>query len=297
MVIARGTIEYMSTYLYLDSGDPQHTHNLLERGVLLAGQTTNPSLVVRHPEVAARVEQGEYFTKTEINALYKQIVQEIALLVEESVSLEVYANCDTSAREMLEQGWEMNGWIDNAHIKLPTTPAGLKAGEQLVADGIRVNFTLCFTQEQAAAVASVTAGASPGQVLLSPFVGRLDDKGKNGMDLIHNIQRMYQEANVTHVRLLAASIRTREHLFACYASGVDIITAPYDLLVAWSEDNFPMPDKAFNYDPGLIEIPYEEHDVHAPWQSFSLQHPLVTAGVEAFAEDWDAVLGKVARPD
>ena len=295
MVIARGTIEYMSTYLYLDSGDPQHTHDLLERGVLLAGQTTNPSLVVRHPEVVARVERGEYFTKTEINALYKQIVQEIAALVDQSVSLEVYANCDTSARDMMEQGWEMNGWINNAHIKLPTTPAGLKAGEQLVADGIRVNFTLCFTQEQAAAVASVTAGASPGQVFLSPFVGRLDDRGKNGMELIYNIQRMYQEARVQHVQLLAASIRTREHLLACYASNVDIITAPYELLLAWSEDNFPMPDETFNYDPGLMEIPYEEHDVHAPWQSFSLQHPLVTSGVEAFAEDWDAVLGEVAR--
>ena len=285
----------MSTHLYLDSGDPAHTRELLDAGVLLAGVTTNPSLVVRHPEVVARVAQEEYFTKNEINALYKQIVQEIAGMVEESVSVEVYANCDTTAREMLEQAWEMNGWIHNAHIKLPATPAGLTVAEQLVAEGIRVNLTLCFTQEQAAAVASATAGAAPGQVLLSPFIGRLDDKGQNGMSLIYNIQRMYKEAGVEQVRLLAASIRNRDHLFACYACGVDIMTVPYKLLLEWSEDNFPMPDEQFSYEPGLIEIPYEEYDVQAPWQSFSLQHPLVTAGVEGFAEDWDAVLGEVSN--
>ncbi len=283
----------MSTHLYLDSGDPAHTRDLLGKGVLLAGVTTNPSLVVRHPEVVARVTQEEYFTRNEINALYKQIVQEIAGMVDESVSVEVYANCDTTAREMLEQAWEMNGWIHNAHIKLPATPAGLTAAEQLVAEGIRVNLTLCFTQEQAAAVASATTGATPGQVLLSPFIGRLDDKGRNGMSLIYNIQRMYQEAGVEHVRLLAASLRSREHLLACYACGVDIITAPYQLLLDWVADGYPMPDDSFSYDPGLIEIPFEEYDVQAPWQSFSLQHPLVTAGVEGFADDWDAVLGEV----
>ncbi len=286
---------FMSTHLYLDSGDPQHTRDLLEQGVLLAGVTTNPSLVVRHPEVVARIEQKEYFTKNEINALYKQIVQEIATMVDESVSVEVYANCDTTAREMLEQAWEMNGWIHNAHIKLPATPAGLTVAEQLVAEGIRVNLTLCFTQEQAAAVASATVGAAPGQVLLSPFIGRLDDKGQNGMSLIYHIQRMYHEAGVEHVRLLAASLRSREHLLACYAADVDIITAPYQLLLEWSDDDFPMPEESFMYEPGLIEIPYEEHDVHTPWRSFTLQHPLVTAGVEGFAEDWDAVLGEVGR--
>lgn len=285
----------MSTHLFLDSGDPAQTRTALDRGLLLAGQTTNPSLVVKHPEVVSRVAQEEYFTRNEITALYKTIVQEIAQLVPDSVSVEVYANCDTTAREMLEQAWEMNGWIDNAHIKLPTTPAGVQAAEKLVQDGIRVNMTLCFTQEQAAAVASATRGAVPGQVFLSPFIGRLDDKGQNGMSLIYNIQRMYAEADVAHVQVLAASLRSREHLLACYAAAVDIITAPADLLLEWADDDYPMPGMDFVYEPGLIDIPYEEYDLHAPWKSFSLSHPLVTAGVETFAEDWDAVLGKVGR--
>ena len=285
----------MNTHLFLDSGDPAKTRSALERGLLLAGQTTNPSLVVKHPEVVSRMEQQEYFTRNEIQALYKALVQEIATLVDESVSVEVYANHETTTREMLEQAWEMNGWIENAHIKLPTTTAGVRAAEQLVQDGIRVNMTLCFTQAQAAAVAAATVGAVPGQVLLSPFIGRLDDKGQNGMSLIYNIQKMYTEAGIDHVQVLAASLRSREHLLACYAAEVDIITAPYELLLAWAEDGFPLPDESFAYEPGLIEIPYEEHDVQAPWQSFSLEHPLLQAGVERFASDWDAVLGEVGK--
>ena len=285
----------MPTRLYLDSGNPQETSTALERGLLLAGQTTNPSLVVQHPEVVARVDQGEYFTRTEITALYKQLVKEIATLVTESVSIEVYANHQTTAREILEQAWEMNGWIENAHIKLPTTTAGLRAAEQLVQDGIRVNMTLCFTQAQAAAVAAATVGATSGQVLLSPFIGRLDDKGQNGLSLVNNIARMYQVAGIDHVQVLAASLRSREHLLACYAANVDIITAPYQLLLEWAEDGFPMPDESFVYEPGLIEIPYEEHDLQAPWTSFTIDHPLLTEGLARFAEDWDGVLGTVGR--
>lgn len=281
----------MKTRLYLDSGDPAMTKLALSKGLLLAGQTTNPSLVVKHPEVVLRMEQNEFFTREEIMSLYKNIVQEISELVTESVSIEVYANNNTTTKEMLEQAWVMNDWIHNAHIKLPTNTAGVAAAEQLVQDGVRVNMTLCFTQAQAAAVASATKGAVPGQVLLSPFIGRLDDKGMNGMSIIQNIKQMYESQGVEHVHILAASLRNRDHLLDCYAKEVDIITSPYNLLDEWADDGFPLPDSSYVYKPGLIEIPYKEIDVDVSWQSFTLDHPLLFAGIDRFATDWDAVLG------
>ena len=279
----------MNTHLYLDSGDPSHTRDLLQHNVLLAGQTTNPSLVAKHPMVQARVQAGELFTTEEINLLYKEIVQDISSLVNDSVSIEVYADFMTSAEEMITQGREMNTWIDNAHIKLPTIHNGIQAAAVLVQEGIRVNMTLCFTQEQAAAVYSATAGAAPGQVLLSPFIGRYDDIGIDGMDCIRNIQKMFA-AGDGHVKVLAASIRSQDHLLACYQSNVDIITAPYPILVDWMQNNFPLPETDFSYAPGLQSIPYQEIDLLAPWESFDLEHELVTKGVEAFVADWQGLL-------
>ena len=91
------------------------------------------------------------------------------------------------AEDMLPQGREMFSWIPNAHIKFPTSHEGLKAADQAVQEGLRVNLTLCFSQEQAAAVYAATKGAKKGDVFVSPFIGRLDDRGENGMDLIANI--------------------------------------------------------------------------------------------------------------
>ncbi len=278
----------MTTHLYLDSGDPAHTRNLLAKQTLLAGQTTNPSLVAKHPAVQARLTAGEHFTPTEIDTFYRDVVQEIATLVSDSVSIEVYADTETTVAAMVEEGRIMNTWIPNAHIKLPTTSAGVAAAAQLVSEGVRVNMTLCFTQAQAAAVYSATQGAAVGQVLLSPFIGRWDDFGYDGMSSITNIQRMFA-AGDGHVQILAASLRSREHLWACYQQQVDIITAPYALLRAWADDHFPMPPSDFVYESGLPPVPYEELDLTASWESFSLEHELVTNGVARFAADWNAM--------
>lgn len=280
----------MNTHLFLDSGDPAHTRTLLAKDVLLAGQTTNPSLVAKHPTVVQRIEQGNLFSTEEIYALYKEIVQDISSLVNDSVSIEVYADMDTSVEEMVSEGREMNTWIHNAHIKLPTIPNGLAAAAQLVKEGIRVNMTLCFTQAQAAAVYSATQGAKPGQVLLSPFIGRFDDIGSNGLDCVRNIQRMFNEQGDGHVQVLAASLRTREHLLACYQAGVDIITAPFPLLEAWADAGFPMPDNNFLYQSDLKPIPYESHDLTAPWETFDVSHRLVSEGVKKFVADWKSLL-------
>ncbi len=98
----------------------------------------------------------------------------------------------------------MFSWIPNAHVKFPTSREGLEAAGRAVKEGLRVNMTLCFTQEQAAAVYSATAGAKKGDVFISPFIGRLDDRGENGMDLIENIQKMYGTGD-GHVEVLTAS--------------------------------------------------------------------------------------------
>ena len=91
----------------------------------------------------------------------------------------------------------MFGWIPNAHVKFPTSAEGLKAAEKAIGLGLRVNMTLCFSQAQAAAVYAATRGARKGQVFVSPFIGRLDDRGENGMDLIANILRMYAKGTAT----------------------------------------------------------------------------------------------------
>ena len=281
----------MSTYLYLDSSDPKETKDLLAKNVLLAGQTTNPSLVKSNPCVAQRIEQKEFFSSVELLDLYKEVVKEIAQLVTDSVSIEVYSDLNTTAEEMIKEGREMNTWVSNAHVKLPANQPGIKAAHVLVKEGIRVNMTLCFTQKQAAAVHLATLGAKAEQVLISPFIGRLDDIGYDGMSLVKNIQTMYQVAG-SHVRVLAASIRTREHLMACYSSSVDTITAPFSVLDNWAEDNFPMPRDEYIYNPGLTSIEYKENllDTINPFMEHT--HPLLVKGIQRFAADWNSLLKK-----
>src|SRR5262249_12606255 len=145
---------------------------------------------------------------------YRRIVQEISPLVGDGgVSIEVLADLTTTADQMFRQGQEMFSWIPNAYVKYPCTSAGLQAAERSVGRGIRVNMTLCFSQPQAAAVYAATRGAAQ-PTYVSPFVGRLDDIGQYGLDLVRNIKRMYTRGD-GHVRLLAASLRSLPHLLAC----------------------------------------------------------------------------------
>src|SRR5262249_27404164 len=110
---------------------------------------------------------------------------------------------------------DMFSWIPNAYVKYPCTSEGLKAAERSVREGIRVNLTLCFSQEQAAAVYVATRGThAPAYV--SPFISRLDDIGQNGMDFVTNIKRMFARSG--HVWVLAASIRSLAHLLCCFSS-------------------------------------------------------------------------------
>jgi len=281
----------LKTRIFLDSGDPAETKKIIGLLGFLDGQTTNPTLVSKNPHAKDRFERGEKFSKTEIYDFYKEVLSEVSALIPSgSVSAEVYADKATGADEMFAQGQEMYAWIPNAHIKYPTVTAGLEAAERSVKANMRVNMTLCFSQEQAAAVYAATKGAAKGDVFVSPFIGRLDDISESGMDLIANLAKMYAESD-RHVEVLAASVRNLPQLMQSLALGADIITAPYKVLGEWGEAGLPLPGQDFSYDKASLEdIPYKELDLSQPWQSFDIKHPLTDKGVDNFAADWNQLI-------
>jgi len=281
----------LKTKIFLDGGDPKETKEIITLLGFLDGQTTNPTLIAKNPDARKRLAAGDKFTKEEIYDFYRGVVKEISALVPDgSVSVEVYADKDTSAEEMFGQGKEMFSWIPNAHIKYPITAAGLEATERSVKAGMRVNMTLCFAQEQAAAVYTATRGAKKGDVFVSPFVGRLDDKEENGMGLIKNIIEMYKNGD-GHVEVLSASVRSMAHFLYAIQLGSDIITAPFKILQEWGEQGMPIPEDDFVYSSeGLKGIPYREIDLSDYWKKFDLAHELTDKGIERFASDWNALI-------
>ena len=281
----------MNTRIFLDGGNPEETKSVLKQIGFLDGQTTNPTLISKNPEARKRLEQGNKFSKDEIFTFYRGVINTVSgLLPKGSISIEVYADAKTSAEEMLKQGREMFTWIPNAHIKFPTTREGLKAAHEAVKAGLRVNMTLVFSQEQAAAVYAATQGARKGQVFLSPFIGRLDDRGENGMDLIANITRMYRKSD-GHVEVLTASVRSFDHFLYALRLGSDIITAPFEVIKTWGEKGLPIPGNEYRYDTkGLKAILFRELDLSKPWESFDIHHDLTDKGMEKFSADWNALI-------
>src|SRR5512143_1103969 len=261
----------MKTRIFLDGGDQGDTERISTLLGLLEGQTTNPTLISKKHEARKRLEKGLKFNEEEILDFYRDVVKTISGLIPQgSVSVEVYADAFTSADTMLQQGKEMFSWIPNAHIKFPTTREGLKAAERAVNERLRVNLTLCFSQEQAAAVYAATRGAHKGQVFVSPFIGRLDDRGENGMDVIANIIRMYQKGD-GHVEVLTASVRNIDHFLYALKLGSDIITAPFEIIKMWGEKGLPIPGNEYHYDTkGLKAIPFRELDLFKSWESFDI---------------------------
>jgi transaldolase len=286
----------LNTKIFLDSGDPSETKQVLDLLGFLDGQTTNPSLIAKNPETAKKIESGEKFSKEEIFNFYKGVVGDVSNLIPKgSVSIEVYADKNTSSEEMLEQGREFFTWVPNAHIKFPTTREGLKAANQAVKDGIRVNMTLVFSQEQAAAVYSATKVTSNPtlegfkNVFISPFIGRLDDRGENGMDVIANIINMYQGGD-GHVAVLTASVRSMDHFLYALKLGSDIITAPFKILKEWGEKGMPVVNDFIYAPTNFKAIPFKELDLEKHWEDFNISHDLTDTGIEKFSSDWNALL-------
>jgi transaldolase len=263
------------------------------------GQTTNPSLIAKNPEIQQLTASGRTLTPQEEKSEYKKIVQSISPVVGDAgVSIEVFADLDTTAEDMLAQGQEMFSWIPNAYIKYPCTHEGLRAAQLSVQKDMRVNMTLCFSQEQAAAVYAATRG-SKRPVYVSPFVGRLDDAGEDGMDLIKNIKKMYERGD-GHVHVLAASIRGVNHLLCSFALSAELATVPGKVLEQWAAEAFPMPDVNFSYrgvdknGKPLKAIPYKELDLNLDWQSFDIAHELTRKGIQKFVADYESTLKRSA---
>ena len=281
------------TKILVDGGDPEETRQIKELLGFVDGQTTNPSLIAKNPRIRQLIASGHKLSSREEMDEYKKIVQTISPLVGDAgVSIEVFSDEKTTAQEMLSQGKEMFSWIPNAYIKYPCTEEGLRAAQMSVKEQVRVNMTLCFSQQQAAAVYSATKGTKE-PAYVSPFVGRLDDIGQNGMDVVKNIQRMFSKGD-GHVLVLAASIRSLEHLLYCFALNADLATVPAKTLEQWANKQFPMPDAQFQYKASGKPIPYEELDLEQSWERFDIQHELTRKGVEKFAADYRATLSPTA---
>ena len=287
------------TKILVDGGDPEETARVKKALGFLDGQTTNPTLVAKNPEIQRRLASGHKLSRKDQENEYKHIVQQISPLVGDAgVSIEVFADLDTTAEQMLAQGEEMFSWIPNAYIKYPCTREGLRAAGESARRGIRVNVTLCFSQEQAAAVYAVTKGARE-PVYVSPFLGRLDDRGENGIDVVRNIKKMYQRGD-RHVHVLAASLRRIEHLLASFALNAELATVPAKVLEQWASAGCPMPDENFHYEAvdaegkPLKPIPYREIELNAPWRSFDIRHELTTQGIERFVKDYMNTLAPAA---
>jgi transaldolase len=287
------------TKILVDGGDPDETSRVKKLLGFVDGQTTNPSLIAKNPEIQQRIASGHTLTPQEEKDEYRKIVRVISPLVGDAgVSIEVFSDLNTTAEDMLAQGEEMFSWIPNAYVKYPCTREGLRAAQMSVARKIRVNITLCFSQEQAAAVYAATKG-SKAPVYVSPFVGRLDDRGEDGIDLVKNIKTMYRNGD-GHVHVLAASIRQLDHLLASFALNSELVTVPAKVLEKWASSNFPLPDQKFTYkglganNQPLKPIAYKELDLNHPWQSFDIAHELTTKGIQKFVADYRSTLKRSA---
>jgi len=183
---------------FIDTADLDEIRDLAGTG-MVDGVTTNPSLVAK---------AGRNFLET---------VREICAVVEGPVSAEVAA---TGAEAMIAEGRALAQIAQNVAVKVPLTWDGLKACRTLTQLGIMVNVTLCFSANQALLAAK--AGAS----FISPFIGRLDDVGQDGMALIREIRQIYDNYPDLSTEILAASARHPLHVTQCALAGADIITLP-----------------------------------------------------------------------
>jgi transaldolase len=113
------------------------------------------------------------------------------------------------------------------------------------------------------------------------------------MDVVKNIKRMFTNGD-GHVLVLAASIRSLEHLLYCFALETELATVPAKILELWASKNFPMPDKPFQYKTSRKPIPYEELDLEQAWETFNIRHELTRKGIEKFAADYRATLSRSA---
>lgn len=279
--------------IFIDGGDPEETRQIdamLKKAGYhgLDGQTTNPTLIAKN---FSAKNGGKKVSMSEAIAEYKRVVVEIAKTVTKGgISIQVIGDPATlTTEDMLSQARDRIMWIPNGVIKFPCTKAGLAAVEVFCQEG-PVNITLNFTQQQAAAVYAATKTHNY-DVFLSPFVGRLDDKGENGMDVVVNELEMFGATGDGHVNVLTASVRNMKHFLYALHLKSPVITTPFKVLKEWIDGGCVLPKDDFIYDvPGLADIPYQELTLDKDWTEYDLSHPLTDAGVARFWEDWQSIV-------
>ncbi len=216
--------------LFLDTANIDHIRHGVQLGVI-TGVTTNPSLVSKEGKVD-----------------YKRLVQEICSIVPGPVSTEVLSQ---DVAGMVAEARQIAAWAENVVVKIPASLEGVEATHQLAREGIRVNFTLCFSVNQA------LLAAAAGATFVSPFVGRLDDIGENGMRLVGDIVEVFKKyPDSIKTQVIAASIRHPHHCVQAAEAGAQIATVPHQVLIQM------------------------------------IRHPLTDIGVSRFMEDWRKVMGE-----
>tara|TARA_Y100000590_G_scaffold470743_1_gene669139 strand:+ start:8051 stop:8716 length:666 start_codon:yes stop_codon:yes gene_type:complete len=214
--------------LFLDSANLDNIREASDMG-FISGVTTNPSL-------AAKENVG-------LMGDYKSLILEIATMVDGPISVEVTA---PDFQGMLDQAFDIAKWHKNVVVKLPSTIDGFKAMARVAGEGIPVNQTLCFSVNQA------ILGAQAGVAYVSPFVGRLDDGGHDGMNVVEDIVDVFGFYDIS-TKVLAASIRSTLHCLNAAKVGADVATVPFDVLMQMAH------------------------------------HPLTDAGAIKFLDDWKKV--------
>ncbi len=214
--------------LFLDTANIQEIRDGARLGVI-SGVTTNPSLA-----------SAEGIGNAES---YKSAVREISEIVDGPISVEVIS---LDAQGMIDEGRDIAGWIPDPWVKIPSTADGFEAISVLSKEGIKINQTLCFSVNQA------ILGAQAGSTAVSPFIGRLDDIGLEGIDLIKDIVEVYEQHQI-ETKVLAASIRHTLHCTLAAQAGAHIATIPYKILTQM------------------------------------IDHPLTTTGVTRFKADWEKI--------
>ncbi len=290
--------------IFVDSCNPADTIEAIKLMGHIDGQTTNPTLLTKNPEIQKYLSTGKKLSIAELLKMYEEAIIEIGKLTNGPISVEVYADWDTKADEMLEQAENMKSWGPNIYIKFPTIPEGLKAAQKLTFQGGRVNMTLVFDTHQAAAVYSATK-ATKDVAFVSPFVGRWDDRGYYGLELIQKIRAMYDrfdaERDVSqidgkcHVEILSASLRNLDHIYGSIALGADILTAPMSAYKAWVEDGKKIPDIAPPKLDTLKSFDSIDLDYYKDFARYEIDRSesgLLHQGLIRFANDWNSVIEK-----
>jgi transaldolase len=211
--------------LFLDTANIEQIRRAAGMG-LISGVTTNPTLVAK-----------------EGSSNLKDRILEICSIVDGSISVEVLS---LDAEGMIREAREVAAWHKNVTIKIPVSEAGYEAISVLSKEGIKTNLTLCFSPTQ------TLLGARAGATYVSPFVGRLDDIGHRGMDVVSETVEIFAKHNI-EAQVIAASIRHPLHVIEAARCGSHIATVPYDVLMKL------------------------------------IKHPLTDAGIDRFIEDWKKV--------